>query len=143
MGELTNLLTNLPPTQSTAFSVAATATDGNRRSDLGLRPLWTQGVPCDPRKFPCCNSAYACRNSSWVFITIGPYQASGSSGGLPKTRKKSMVLAGLDVHFVATVEEHERGLSAFCPPRLRGNPSSRQSIGSASLHCLSAFCRPG
>jgi hypothetical protein len=39
---------------------------------------------------PVCSSAIAWRNSSWVFITIGPYQATGSSIGLPDTSRKRM-----------------------------------------------------
>ena len=38
-------------------------------------------------KVPSCNSATACRSCSWVFITIGPYQATGSSIGLPDTNR--------------------------------------------------------
>jgi len=32
-----------------------------------------------------CSSVTACRNSSWVFMTIGPYHDTGSSIGLPDT----------------------------------------------------------
>jgi hypothetical protein len=31
---------------------------------------------------PLCSSVTACRNSSWVFIAIGPYHATGSPIGL-------------------------------------------------------------
>ena len=39
---------------------------------------------------PFRRSANACRSSSRVFITIGPYQATGSSSGLPETSRKRM-----------------------------------------------------
>src|SRR5205814_8700152 len=37
---------------------------------------------------PSCNSCSACCSSCWVFITIGPYHATGSSIGLPETSRK-------------------------------------------------------
>src|SRR5690349_25088133 len=37
---------------------------------------------------PSRSSLTACRSSAWVFITIGPYQATGSSIGLPETKRK-------------------------------------------------------
>lgn len=37
---------------------------------------------------PLCSSVTACRNCSWVFMTIGPYHATGSSIGLPDTNRK-------------------------------------------------------
>jgi hypothetical protein len=40
------------------------------------------------RNFPCSSSLKACWSCSCVFITIGPYQATGSSSGLPETRRK-------------------------------------------------------
>src|SRR5213079_2736651 len=39
------------------------------------------------RKVPSCNSSNAARSCSCVFITIGPYQATGSSSGFPDTRR--------------------------------------------------------
>lgn len=39
---------------------------------------------------PPCRSAIACLSCSCVFITIGPYQATGSSIGLPDTSRKRM-----------------------------------------------------
>jgi hypothetical protein len=39
-------------------------------------------------KEPACSSAIAWRSCSWVFITMGPYHATGSSMGLPDTSKK-------------------------------------------------------
>jgi hypothetical protein len=39
-------------------------------------------------KVPCWYSSKATRNSSWVFITIGPYQATGSPMGFPDTSRK-------------------------------------------------------
>ena len=38
--------------------------------------------------FPVCNSLIAWRSSACVFITIGPYHATGSSSGLPDTSRK-------------------------------------------------------
>src|SRR3954469_18711102 len=40
------------------------------------------------RNVPCSSSRNACCSSCCVFITIGPYQATGSSSGLPETRRK-------------------------------------------------------
>ncbi len=48
------------------------------------------------KRYPClvnvplCSSVMACRNSSWVFMTIGPYHATGSSIGLPDTNRNRM-----------------------------------------------------
>src|SRR6266496_4036982 len=41
-------------------------------------------------KAPACNSAIAWRSCSCVFITIGPYHATGSSIGLPETNRNRM-----------------------------------------------------
>src|SRR5262249_15359066 len=41
-------------------------------------------------KVPARISAIACRSSSSVFITIGPYHATGSSIGLPETSRNRM-----------------------------------------------------
>jgi len=40
------------------------------------------------RKVPSESSSNALRSSSCVFITIGPYHATGSSSGFPETRRK-------------------------------------------------------
>src|SRR5258708_33462579 len=42
------------------------------------------------RKVPFSNSVKAWRSCSWVFMTMGPYQATGSSSGLPETNRKRM-----------------------------------------------------
>src|SRR5207248_5276945 len=42
------------------------------------------------RNFPCSSSSKACRSCSCVFITIGPYHATGSSSGFPDTSRKRM-----------------------------------------------------
>src|SRR6266436_4090679 len=42
------------------------------------------------RKVPFSSSVKAWRSCSCVFITMGPYQATGSSRGLPETRRKRM-----------------------------------------------------
>src|SRR4029077_10270224 len=39
------------------------------------------------RNFPSCNSVNACCSCSCVFMTIGPYHATGSSSGFPDTRR--------------------------------------------------------
>jgi len=39
------------------------------------------------RNVPASNSSNARRSSSWVFITIGPYHATGSPSGLPDTSR--------------------------------------------------------
>lgn len=41
-------------------------------------------------KLPSRSSATACRSSSGVFMTMGPYHATGSSIGLPETSRKRM-----------------------------------------------------
>src|SRR5271166_557548 len=46
--------------------------------------------PLSFRKVPSCNSEKACCNCCCVFITIGPYQATGSSSGLPETSRNRM-----------------------------------------------------
>src|SRR5262249_20902422 len=42
------------------------------------------------KNVPFSSSLKACRSSSCVFITMGPYQATGSSSGLPETSRKRM-----------------------------------------------------
>lgn len=42
------------------------------------------------KKVPCSNSSNACRSCSCVFITIGPYQATGSCSGSPEHSKNRM-----------------------------------------------------
>src|SRR5215467_14112666 len=42
---------------------------------------------CFLKNVPSCNSRNASRNCSCVFITIGPYHATGSSSGLPDTSR--------------------------------------------------------
>ena len=39
------------------------------------------------RNVPSLSWAKACRSSSWVFMTIGPYQATGSLRGWPETSR--------------------------------------------------------
>jgi hypothetical protein len=39
---------------------------------------------------PSFNSSTACRNCAWVFITMGPYHATGSSIGFPDTSRNRM-----------------------------------------------------
>src|SRR5215475_8085871 len=51
--------------------------------------IWTTNHPRGYvlRNVPRSRSSNACRSSSCVFITIGPYQATGSSIGFPETRR--------------------------------------------------------
>ena len=51
--------------------------------DAGGRPAYLMNVPAR-------SSLIACRSSACVFITIGPYHATGSSSGLPETSRKRM-----------------------------------------------------
>src|SRR5579863_8243818 len=39
------------------------------------------------KNVPSSSSSYACRSCSCVFITIGPYHATGSRSGLPDTNR--------------------------------------------------------
>ena len=56
-------------------------------------------------------SSNAICSSSSVFITIGPYQATGSPMGLPDmSRKRTGSPCGRDRHLVAVVEEHRRSV---------------------------------
>jgi hypothetical protein len=58
---------------------------------------------------PLCSSVTACRNSSGVFMTIGPYNATGSSIGLPDTQQKTdAFFAGLNGNLIPTIEQNER-----------------------------------
>ena len=43
-------------------------------------------------KVPSCNSAMAVRNCSCVFMTMGPYQATGSSRGGRKLGESEYLL---------------------------------------------------
>ena len=46
-----------------------------------------------------------------MFMTIGPYQATGSSSGFPETRRKRTPSSpGLHHDFIASIEEHERAI---------------------------------
>ena len=55
------------------------------------------------------SSAIAWRSCSCVFITIGPYQATGSSIGLPGNQQEPNSLgSGLHRDLIATIEEDER-----------------------------------
>src|ERR1700716_3373215 len=40
------------------------------------------------RNVPSWSSANACLSCSWVFMTIGPYHATGSPRGFPETKRK-------------------------------------------------------
>src|ERR1700746_308494 len=40
------------------------------------------------RNVPCSSSRNACCSSCCVFITMGPYHATGCSSGLPETSRK-------------------------------------------------------
>jgi hypothetical protein len=56
---------------------------------------------------PLRNAAYACSISASVFITIGPYQATGSSIA-GNQQEPYFFLACLHRHLVAAVEQDKR-----------------------------------
>ncbi len=61
---------------------------------------------------PLRSSLTACCSSACVFITIGPYHATGSSIGLPDTSRKRMpCVAGLHGYLVAGVEHDQRAVA--------------------------------
>ena len=65
------------------------------------------------------------RSSSCVFITIGPYHATGSSSGLPDTSRKRMPSSpGLHHDFVAAIEQDQRVIARVVTrrPRLASAP---------------------
>ena len=63
---------------------------------------------------PLRSSLTACCSSACVFITIGPYQATGSSIGLPETSRNRMPSSpGLHRDLVAAVEHHERPVAGL------------------------------
>ena len=63
-------------------------------------------------KVPLLSSATACCSSALVFITIGPYQATGSSMRLARDQEEpDAVVAGLDRDLVAAVEQHQRAVA--------------------------------
>ena len=71
---------------------------------MSIVPTRPRGEPLQRclMKLPSRRSESAWRSSAWVFITIGPYQATGSSSGLPEiSRKRMPSLAGLHRHLVA------------------------------------------
>ena len=78
---------------------------------MTAQPLLMKVQPRSPRA-ACCSSAC-------VFITIGPYQATGSRSGFPETsRNQNSFFAGLDRYLVATVEGNERAIAML---RLRAS----------------------
>ena len=63
---------------------------------------------------PLRSSATACCSSAFVFMTIGPYQATGSSIGLPDTSRKRMPSSpACDRDLVAAVEHHQRPVAGL------------------------------
>ena len=83
---------------------------------------------------PSCNSATACCSSACVFMTIGPYQATGSSSGVPGDQQKADALvARLHRHLVAGVEQDQRAvaglLAAPAPPGRRSPSRSARRAG--------------
>ena len=65
-------------------------------------------------KVPSRSSPGACRSSACVFITIGPYWATGFSRRFSRDEQKlDSFFAGLDCYLVATVEENERATKAL------------------------------
>src|SRR5262245_43665532 len=62
------------------------------RLEVG-RWIFSFPLPFQPFAFknvPSRSSSYACWSCACVFITIGPYQATGSCNGLPETNRKRM-----------------------------------------------------
>ena len=68
------------------------------------------------RNVPSSSSSNACRSCSCVFITMGPYHATGSSSGFPETSRKRMPSSpACTINFIAAVKENQRAVV-----RLRG-----------------------
>ena len=58
---------------------------------------------------PVWSSVMAWRSCSWVFMTMGPYQATGSSMRLAGDEQEADAFrTGLDLDLVAAIEEDER-----------------------------------
>src|ERR1035438_409413 len=105
-------------------------TRGGGRGCAG--PMWRSG-PCGARahisndeqrgggrqgvlrNLPCSSSRKAWRSYSWVFMTMGPYQANGSWSGLPETEQETdAVVTGLDGDPVAAGGEGGGAVGGGC-----------------------------
>lgn len=80
------------PTSAMSASKASNGNNQDSRGGLHVQPAFYCSSLGRPYliNLPARNSATAWRNSSCVFMTIGPYQATGSSIGLPETSRKRM-----------------------------------------------------
>ena len=81
------------------------------------------------KNVPFSNSSNACLSCSCVFITMGPYHATGSSSGLPETSKTDSVFACLHGNFVSAIEQNQGAVIGF---------GGRGTIGPSD-----SFCRYG
>src|SRR5215831_8645945 len=91
-GRPTPLLEGLAPTEVAFLIQRVSAPEESLYSRAQARRYSPPAV-LFPRAFKnvsSCNSRNASRNCSCVFITIGPYHATGSSSGLPDTSRKRM-----------------------------------------------------
>src|SRR5215471_11553542 len=91
-GRPTPLLEGLAPTEVAFLIQRVSAPEESLYSRAQARRYSPPAV-LFPRAFknvPSCNSRNASRNCPCVFITIGPYHATGSSSGLPDTSRKRM-----------------------------------------------------
>ena len=71
-------------------------------------------LPRSFRNVPLFNSSNASCNSAWVFITIGPYQATWLLKGVAGHQQEAdAVFAGLDFDLIAAVEEDQRAVVGF------------------------------
>ena len=65
-------------------------------------------------KVPVAQVGTACCSSACVFITIGPYQATGSLIGLPEIEQEAdAFVARLHGDLVAAVEQHQRPVAGL------------------------------
>ena len=100
--------------------------DGPVMGIASLHPSYKHGpLHLCLMKVPLLSSATACCSSALVFITIGPYHATGSSIGLPETSRNRMPSSPASHrHLVAAVEQHQRAIAG----RARARPSRRSAL---------------
>ena len=77
--------TSLPP--SASRSARPPPAGVSRRSPVGRWRVFILRLSLRLQKRPRSSSSNACRSCSCVFMTIGPYHATGSSRGVPETRR--------------------------------------------------------
>src|ERR1017187_6768209 len=96
----------------------------------------------DFRKVPFSNSWKACWSCSCVFITMGPYQATGSSSGFPETSRN---LIPSSPAWTTTSSPLSNKINERLPASLGGWVSAQptDSVGTASgLDALQNFPLP-